>query len=197
MNLIKSDRRNCEDEKLQIKNLDSIFGNINKLSSTGINKKFLCGGNILNKEELEFFIDVLYEGKHICNITDKVPDIDCESYDNNWYFPMTLKCQNINGGSQTMSFDDIVCTMKQAPKIDSIDKVCLIVYASGDFYVKNRKKFRCAKLLYPNLDDNFSLVDILNILKDDLKIKCKILHDNNFPIEKSSLYDFCIKGVYE
>jgi hypothetical protein len=188
-----------EDQKCQINILENTFGNIIPISLVGTGKKFLLYGKIYTKDELIKNNNFLQE-LEIINIFDRIPDLDCESYDNGWYFPITLKYQKISGGSQNLSVEDIILTMKQAPQINPIKpivKTCLIVYAAGDFYTKLRFRYKNSELYKDEFPRKFNIRQYLEVVAKHLNIKCKILCDDNYPKDKASLYDICIKGIYE
>ena len=190
-----NNRKRKEDEKYQINILQDLFGHITYLPSIGKAKKYLIGGKIYTQKQLKKECYNLQNLEHI-NVIDKIQDLDCYSEDNGWHFPITLKYQKIDGGAQNLAVENIIQIMKQAVKIDSIDKTCLIVYIGGSFYTKLRQDFRNASL-FNIFNKKFNIYDYLSIIQKELNIKCKILCDNNLHKNKTSLYNYCIEGIYE
>ena len=170
MNDLYNDRKRCEDEKYQINILENLFGNITRLSPRAKN---ILDGKIYTREELKNNSSILHE-LGIINGSDRIPDLDCESYDNDWHFPMTLKYQIGDGGAQSLAVDNVISTMKQATKKNSSDKTCLIVYVGGNHYTKLRGKYRNSFLYENELSKKFNIYQFLSAVSKDLNIKCKI-----------------------
>jgi len=191
-----NDRRRSEDEFFQINTLNRIFGNIIPLPRNGNRKEFLLCGEICDKEAYKQKCSILEELGQDILIPSKPSDLDCKCNDNGWLFPMTLKFQKVDGGSQNLSYLDVITTMQQAPKTNSSDKTCLVVYVGGNYYIKKRRSFSDS-FRYDELPERFTIYDFLLIKAKQFNVKCKILCDNNLPKDKASLYDICVKGNYE